>query len=793
MSDIIEISELKIQLEEARRRFLKNRSALNARRLEIIKSQEISNLCEKLNLKNELKSYEKHCSMYNELQRDVSKIHDYVDSITLPDSILNNKASLYIEQLIREEEEYIIDLEDKLNYYKYKYNEFITPRGKELHRSSKKDYEALIKRLLGKALINAEEHMSTSKISVEINKKVKSMCVKQIKHVEDAKEDGERIKLKIKRIEFVENIKKPVTYISKQTFSFLQEESFNQEDKDLISLWTRDLGGSNLRYNKIAMKSARNAELAALAIYRKLYSEAQDISILQITNPSEELWKLADIKIDSDRKGDECLVDVKNARRGFNSPTSYSELCIPNFKYKRNGSEVTIAGMLSHYSATSGAKSLTITKVLQVNNPSWTLFKIETKEGYQLATSDEHEADVLKKAKDKCTPIDIKIKGPNKYGSWDIEDIPDQEEIGEYNDSILWLGETSNSKMKLLQNEFSKKNLLEINFTRHGSSKFFLPIWAFDYPKKYYLERNENIEALKSFPNSGKILKDASLPIRILGSCNECEDLDKECKIEFVKMLDYFSDLQRLTRPHLFLYILRRFIDCISSNVPFPSDSIRECVFGDAVDSADYDLAGGAFPSTFPLSIHDPVNSINSFINVLREVDTHCQGTNVLAFKEFKLQSANILQGRNNSNDRWKTIIAYCGGHDLKTGASCGTNPIYLGQKVTKNNFEVTHCPECNKLVCANCGFCSKDEYGVDCHLSSLRHNVIYGSDAVPHLNAPKHYLLKKGNSWIQFIEYKINLRIKYSDGKSIVKTKEQARSIWTKAKSEGYELAEKD
>jgi len=871
MLDSIEISELKIQLEESRRRFLNYTSALYTHKQNIIKSEQISELCEQLGLKTELNSYKEYLSIYIELHSDISKIHDYVDSITLPDSILNNKTKLNVDKYIRRNETYIKNLENALHSFQNQCGPEAAP-----YRVSRGDtarsYEALISSLLNNALDDVKKHLASDNAFIEINKKVDSMCAKQIKQIEDANKDCDRIQLRIKRTTyFIDIIKNASYYISDQKYSFSPETTFNQDDEGLVSRWTV-IG--NHKYNKLAMESARKAELAALSIYRNLYSEVQDISILQITNPSEDLWKLADIRVALDQEGNDRLIDVKNARRSFNSPDSYSEFCIPQYKYfERNDSEVIIASMLSNYSTVDGAKILTIRKISEFNdktekNKSWTRFDIETEEGYPLVTFDEHQANVARTAKELNASVNAKIKGPNKYGCWEIEHISSQDAPSAGN-VILWLGETSNSKMKLLQNEFAKKNILEINFTRYNSENSFLPVWAFDYPKKYYLKRNNNIETLRLFSNS-EMMKSASIPIRILGICNECEELDKACKIEFIKMLDYFSDLRRLTRPHLFLYILQRFIDCISSNMQFPSDSISKCVFGNIGISAEdgekiltitkiseingktkkdkswtrfdieteegYQLVtfdehqanevrnaeelntpinvkikgpnkygrweiehisteseDKDFPLDFPLSIHDPVRSVYNFINVLKKVDTYCQRGKVLAFKEFKLQNTTTLKGRNNSNDQWKTIIAHCGGRDLQTGARCGTNPIYLGQKSTKTNFEAKHCTECHCLICANCGFCSKDPYGVNCHLYSLRHNVIYGHNVTPHRNAPKYFLLKKGASWIQIIEYKNNFRIKFSDGESTLKDRAEAKAIWTKAKSEGYELAEKD
>src|SRR5713226_3563520 len=98
----------------------------------------------------------------------------------------------------------------------------------------------------------------------------------------------------------------------------------DEDDRSLAADWARDFEGSD--YWIGAMESARCAELVALDIYRQIYGEVEDLSILQKLAPSDTRWKAADI----DTAGR--WIDVKNARRSFSSPTSYSEHCVKRFK-----------------------------------------------------------------------------------------------------------------------------------------------------------------------------------------------------------------------------------------------------------------------------------------------------------------------------------------------------------------------------------------------------------------------------------------------------------------------------
>lgn len=112
----------------------------------------------------------------------------------------------------------------------------------------------------------------------------------------------------------------------------------------LIDEWTRDTRG-NWDFRVRAMESARRAELVALAIYREIYGAAEDLSRLQVADPRDTRWKLADIAAGGRS------IDVKNARRSFSSPNSYSEHCVKRFKVDRIDRQVAISGFLSPYIA----------------------------------------------------------------------------------------------------------------------------------------------------------------------------------------------------------------------------------------------------------------------------------------------------------------------------------------------------------------------------------------------------------------------------------------------------------
>jgi hypothetical protein len=92
--------------------------------------------------------------------------------------------------------------------------------------------------------------------------------------------------------------------------------------------------------------SARLAEKVTSAFYEALGYTLRDTSIDQLTGSSTR-WK------SHDSEADGVPLDVKNARRSFSSPSSYSEWCINAYKVinRKNGAheDVRLVGVLSDY------------------------------------------------------------------------------------------------------------------------------------------------------------------------------------------------------------------------------------------------------------------------------------------------------------------------------------------------------------------------------------------------------------------------------------------------------------
>jgi len=134
---------------------------------------------------------------------------------------------------------------------------------------------------------------------------------------------------------------------SMQDLAFPPALKLNDDDVRLASQWSRSFGGSP--YWKSAMFSARRAERSVLRSYAALYGIADDLAIEQLGD-TDLRWRIADIEAGG------VLIDVKNARRSFSSPDSYSEHCVPSFKNNRASGDVIISGVLSPYVVTEEAE-----------------------------------------------------------------------------------------------------------------------------------------------------------------------------------------------------------------------------------------------------------------------------------------------------------------------------------------------------------------------------------------------------------------------------------------------------
>ncbi len=260
---------------------------------------------------------------------------------------------------------------------------------------------------------------------------------------------------------------------------------------------------------------------------------------------------------------------------------------------------------------------------------------------------------------------------------------------------LIFMGEMRKSELDIIEKYFSKYfSSIQIPRT---SGEQYLPPWLFDYPPEtFYTQQEKAISNLKEltlseFPDLDDIqfLKVNPFPLCLASKINLPEQW-KTCltpwEEKFLSILQQVP-AKRITLPYLFLTILSHFLDMLSLN----DNSFHPSQYGKLLYSKGSE--------THPLQIYDPLGTISDLRETLCILWENRYQSRINEFKIFKFKGSGLLEGKTHINDQLTTIIAYCGGY-VKTKGKCGFTPLVLG----KHNY----CPQCGKLVCPNCHYCTK-------------------------------------------------------------------------------------
>lgn len=264
---------------------------------------------------------------------------------------------------------------------------------------------------------------------------------------------------------------------------------------------------------------------------------------------------------------------------------------------------------------------------------------------------------------------------------------------------VRFLGETSRSVVKALEERFSGE-FFEVGFHHTERKGFFLPPWMFEYPTRFYgavrLDLGESLYR-KPWPKSEDFatLDVNPLPLLSIWLPPEdfvCDGMDSLLTRKVSRKLA--EDVMNLgrSRPVIWMSLLTSILGLVASEEHEEGWSpwrLRRFVFFSHKER--------------PLGCYDPLETVSNLLKALDTVWKYAKDQ-VAGFRSFKLDNGLILKGRRESIDKWRTIIAYCGGRvTLPDGSTppCGKNPIYLGRERT--------CEECGKLICSECGFCMYD------------------------------------------------------------------------------------
>ena len=228
--------------------------------------------------------------------------------------------------------------------------------------------------------------------------------------------------------------------------------------------------------------------------------------------------------------------------------------------------------------------------------------------------------------------------------------------------------------------------------TRYGLQGNFLPGWLFELPNEVYASNAEMVSRLEEFSERYvrhfRVAPEFETPLAIVAEAKGSAQNGLHSRAP-----------RSMARPFIEAIALhgwnkRSIVAAVLSicllEAKNPQSKLKPGILKDVLFSAD-------FPGS-PLGLSDPLGFVESLIDVFDDIYATCK-QDLLKFKEFRLTGRGILQGRSGGS-QWRTIIAYCGGWHYGQNVKCGKNPIHIG--------ETGSCPNCGKLICPQCGFCSR-------------------------------------------------------------------------------------
>ena len=361
-------------------------------------------------------------------------------------------------------------------------------------------------------------------------------------------------------------------------------------------------------------------------------------------------------------------------------------------------------------------EDISITQINKNNNSDWCKYDLKI-DGYPVDVKNSRSS---QKNKDRYTEYCIPRFKSSREGqnviisgvfspyirASKLSELLESTENHKYAE-ITFLGETTLEKQQILKKEFGGL----VHFKNPNPTiDYLLPPWVFDYPEYVYTKRDNALNKIKDFSDLTLLKDDPNLiPVAIAAGIDLKKILDKEAdhwEWCFLNQLCNRIKEYGLSLPFLFLTILDHFLDmaaCSKTVSDFKPENYRKFLFYKGSDN-------------LPLGIYDPLRTIDSLIKALG-ILWAAESESIRKFREFRLVSFNILQGKSNPNDRlWTTLIAYCGGKIKK--APCGMNPLVLGESKL--------CGKCRKLICPDpaCGYC--------CETCKIERSPIDSTHAVP-------------------------------------------------------------
>jgi hypothetical protein len=289
---------------------------------------------------------------------------------------------------------------------------------------------------------------------------------------------------------------------------------------------------------------------------------------------------------------------------------------------------------------------------------------------------------------------------------------------------IKYLGETTNSYIKKLEEWFTRK-LLTVKLDNMN----FVPRWLFEFPDKFYSNRNMCRSILRNFVSEHQNIEFLNMGYEkvnpIPAYLSSGIELPKEAILNlFDWQLKFYNRIipknnKSITMPVLFLALLTHFLEIITQEDKY-EDYHPDLYTVLLYNHHDYSL---------PLGIFDPLETIHDFIETLTILWSHKEKADLKCFGQFKFNGVGLLQGKRIDNTSYETILAYCGGF-IEGRGKCGNAPLILGEN--------DNCPSCGKLICEICGHCSTNCSDCSSRMEDYKENP---RKTIPKTN--KHYYLR--------------------------------------------------
>ena len=266
----------------------------------------------------------------------------------------------------------------------------------------------------------------------------------------------------------------------------------------------------------------------------------------------------------------------------------------------------------------------------------------------------------------------------------------------EIND-IIFLGETRETDIRLLEEQFDSEHL-QIDICSHHieKGKHILPPWVFNYPKQCYQDQNDARENLRRFrpqdfpPEQIWDPKYNPVPAIVASGI----PIPQKWKSIDTYQRDLVNRLNRhgencFSLPLLYLSILEEFLEKIKAE--------NELINYDPTKYRNVVFPLGYHP-TMPIGLFDPLSTVDDLIYCLALLWKNRAKINFGQIKRYKFRGMGILTAEFLDGEV-KTLLAYCGGK--VHGVTCGYRPLVYGENKT--------CDTCHRLICDKCKCCTEN------------------------------------------------------------------------------------